>query len=534
MSSSLSKSFKNLDDYDDENDTVLIVQQQQDKPFTIPSSTVGDNSSFQNILIQSLINANMNIETANQVVAKLQLTPQTLNLIQKLSLEEFREHISPTISGKITQNMIWQVIQMLSNPANNNEIESSSKQQQQQSSSLSKTRSISGGTTATSITTTTDSELDIHQQQRSPIIMTTSSSFAAKKAWEIPIFDTSKPKYILPGHKYEINHLRFDYNDNILYSSSLDGQVGAWDLNAGNLIQYLPRTTTTTAARAVVANNNNVNTTAIHCLTTSREFIAAGKSNGAITIWSTMSLQISYQCTYHTPHTVYAIEFNTKGDIFASGDENGTLIIAQVVSLLTNTSVVDQWPILYQLSPHSSIISAIAFIPTVLTDTTTTTSTNNSTLIIVSGSWDGSITCTNANNGEIILGPTYSHTNWVNSIRCSSLTCGGNNGIVISCSNDGSINSYNFQGEILNHIEDAHHGFNIWDIDIYESVLASVGGDGYVRLWSLPGFRLISSIESEKDRGMFSVCISSPLTNNSKSLLLAAVGVDRMIKVWGV
>lgn len=114
---------------------------------------------------------------------------------------------------------------------------------------------------------------------------------------------------------------------------------------------------------------------------------------------------------------------------------------------------------------------------------------------IISGSFDGSIKSTKANESTII----GMHKDWVRKIICS-----GSN--IISASNDGMITIWNDMKKI--HSVQAH----IWwvtDIALSENKLVSVSLDETVKVWSFPELKLLYSHKLNGSNKHHSVIINN-------------------------
>jgi WD40 repeat protein len=314
----------------------------------------------------------------------------------------------------------------------------------------------------------------------------------------------------------------------MVYSASRDGGVGVWNRDKDEFT-LLPKF-------AQLARSD------IFCVCASDLYVAAGRENGSILVWIVVATADAnqQQVVVHQPHIfinnepcvpVRAVKFNDPGTIFVSGNDNGKLEIRRVVTSPPRSAFTVQmpssspWVLLHVVMPHAMHISSIAFLPS-----SPVVAPAAMDEYVVSGSWDGDLVCTNAITGELVApGRIQAHSNWVTSVViCSSL-----DGMVLSSSTDGSIAAFDLLGELLNRLEHAHGGANVWCLHTRDIILASCGGDGNVRIWSLSSLFVPLAVIPVGDddgagaqaSGVYAVCLTESM--------LVAVGADRMIRVWG-
>jgi WD40 repeat protein len=141
------------------------------------------------------------------------------------------------------------------------------------------------------------------------------------------------------------------------------------------------------------------------------------------------------------------------------------------------------------------------------------------TPMLISASEDTTLKSIDTTSGQV-LSSFEGHGNYVGAVVASP-----QHGI-FSGSYDGSIIHWSAaaDGRMMKKLDRAHDGYNVECLAMFESLLASGGGDGSIRFWSLPHLTLVNNIKVTDD--VYAICF------HPSGTWLASGGSDRQIKLW--
>jgi WD40 repeat protein len=330
----------------------------------------------------------------------------------------------------------------------------------------------------------------------STLLLTTSSP---KKSSHEPFSTTQIPSFIMSDHHHHgiISAIDFSPDGKLIFSAGEDGRVGVWSTANGQHVKWMEG-----------------HSTWVNCVSVSRrgDYISSAGNSAELFIWTFDSLTKNRQLStstsqYSSSSLTLVSRFDETGHFLASGYDSGVVIVHRVPEEKPTVQEQD-WPILYAIQPHSGEVTTITFIPP---------SNNDTRLRLVSGSYDKSLKCIDILSGEIIQ--SYEdHTDHIMSVVYSPQYG------LISCCWDGSIVHWNINGEMIKRIHYAHGGPTVRSLAFHDSLLASVGNDGTIRLWKFPEMKLINSLR--RNRNSLCVCFSP------SGEWLASGEDDGTIKMW--
>jgi WD40 repeat protein len=348
--------------------------------------------------------------------------------------------------------------------------------------------------------------LTIYAAEPEPSPATQTTPLTSKKSWFMPFCNTecAHPITQISIEHYEIDTIQFstinmqgggggsggNSMDEILLYGISDSEHGSnihvWSFPSCKFITTLNK------------DDVRTRTQSYYCLCADpspNHFLACGGFGGHVTIWNGQSpWNFHRELINRGRRNIWSIQFNVTGDILATGDRIGTILIG---------STKEDWPILFNVDAHKENIHALKFFST----------TNNNEFLLSGGDVDGAICVINPTNGKIEVCLTNhadvavdknNNNNNATNVRgmgisssLQMLLTGSNNGTIIKWSiNEGGNNNNNTN--ILTMIEQFDSQLeSLHKLDVHDTIMAvsnaKIGGN--VHIYTLvPTITLISTL----------------------------------------
>jgi WD40 repeat protein len=320
---------------------------------------------------------------------------------------------------------------------------------------------------------------------------TTAEMTRGKKAWSSPYSNVDTPSATLQGHTNGLTTLDFSPDASRLYTASLDGRIGVWSIPSGELIGWCEGHSDQVLCAAVSPFSDG-------------EFIVSGGLNAELILWDSRSRVIKKKMSWHDDN-IYCVCFLPSACV-ASGDSGGIIIIASFESN-TNEFVLQSRIIAgSEIGNHvSSIIPHF-----------------HDSLKLLAGTETG-IMVFDITTGNIIT--TFEKTTRKSSV--DSIVYNSTFDAVFAGSYEDGVLLYHnaSSGQLVKKIEHIHDG-KVLCVATFRSLVASSGGDGNIRVWSLPELILIKEILHAKTEWVW--CITFHPFGGS----LYSGATDDLIKVF--
>jgi hypothetical protein len=359
------------------------------------------------------------------------------------------------------------------------------------------------------------------------------------------------------GHTGTIWAVAVHKPTNRIYSAGQDGHLAMWNLPTIN-------------SGSSSSNNNKVehhstsspkewlpgHTGTILCVSVGHHVVATGGQFHELKIWNiplgesndddddnTTTTQLIHHVPFHDAN-VFSLCFDDEnGEILASGDASGTVILSRSGSNKNNsTSSSANWEMLRKcIAVHNNVVRSLCLFIyhpdkdesiSISSGSNSSSSSSNSdnqnyeAYYMISGGWDAYIMGTIVKiTPDAYISPTFAMKNHTSSV--SAIVFNKKHKRIISCGEDRALIMSNEFGYAIKTMCDVHgSGFNmISSLCTWEDIVFTGATDGFIKVWILP--ELIPSNE-------FRHGYNNNIVNGLQcyDCWLISCGTDRIIRLW--
>jgi WD repeat-containing protein 61 len=270
-------------------------------------------------------------------------------------------------------------------------------------------------------------------------VIVTGSIDETVKVWDPN--DLSKPKHIFGSHELAIVSVDCSGDGKRAVTSSMDGQIRVYDIEAGKKIQTITAGAVDTWTVAYQPN---------------MDVVASGSHSGAVNLWDMKSGKKANTLQTEGKFTM-SLSYSNDGAFLASGSHDG---IVHIFDSSSNKS-------LHKISAHNLAVRSLSF--------------NPSGTVLVTASEDAHIKSYDVKGGNQEKNIT-GHSSWVLSVQMNPK----NSRQLASSSSDKKVKIWDFQTNEAVHTFDSHED-QVWGVSYSPdgNYLATVSDDSTLQIFEV-------------------------------------------------